>query len=106
MSTLSNMIEEIKREIDNGAELEELRDNSREWVDGYLPVYNNRIIDEWKEMPSEYDNRGAAELGHLEQEINIINLMTLDLYLYYSDLWNEALSDVESELEGASNEAN
>jgi hypothetical protein len=101
MSTLKDMIEEIKREIANGAELDELRDNSGEWVDGYLPVYNNRIIDEWKEMPSDYDNRGAAELGHLEQEINIINLMTLDLYLYYSDLWNEALNDVEAELEEA-----
>jgi hypothetical protein len=93
------MIEEIKSEIANGAELEELRDNSGEWVDGYLPVYNNRIVEEWQSMPSDYDNRGAAELGHLEQEINIINLMTLDLYLYYSDLWNEALNDVESELE-------
>lgn len=101
MSTVDDMITEIKREIANGAELEELRDNSGEWVDGYLPVYNNRIIDEWKEMPSEYDNRGAVELGHLEQEIDIINLMSLDLYVYYSDLWNEALNDVESELEGA-----
>lgn len=101
MSTLKNMTEEIKREIANGSDIEELRDNSGEWVDGYLPVYNNRIIDEWKEMPSEYDNRGAVELGHLEHEIDIINLMSLDLYLYYSDLWYEALSDVESELEGA-----
>jgi hypothetical protein len=101
MSTLNDMITEIKREIANGAELEELRDSSGEWVDGYLPVYNNRIVEEWQAMPSDYDNRGAAELGHLEQEINIINLMTLDLYLYYSDLWNEALNDVETELEGA-----
>jgi hypothetical protein len=99
------MIEEIKREIANGAELEELRDNSGEWVDGYLPVYNNRIVEEWQSMPSEYDNRGYAELGG-GGEVNIINLMTLDLYLYYSDLWNEALSDVESELEGASDETN
>ena len=98
MSTLSNMIEEIKREIDNGAELEELRDNSGEWVDGYLPVYNNRIVEEWQSMPSEYDNRGYAEFGG-GGEVDIIHLMTLDLYLYYSDLWNEALSDVESELE-------
>lgn len=105
MSTLNNMIEEIKREIANGAELEELRDNSGEWVDGYLPVYNNRIVEEWQSMPSEYDNRGYAELGG-GGEVNIINLMTLDLYLYYSDLWNEALSDVESELEGASDETN
>lgn len=101
MSTLSNMIEEIKREIANGSDIEELRDSAGEWIDGYLPVYNNRIIEEWQSMPSEYDNRGAVELGHLEQEINIVNLMTLDLYLYYSDLWYEALSDVESELEGA-----
>jgi hypothetical protein len=25
--------------------------------------------------------------------------MSLDLYVYYSDLWHEALNDVESELE-------
>jgi hypothetical protein len=97
------MIDEIKRELSSGNyELDELRDNSGEWVDGYLPVYNNRIIEEWQSMPSEYDNRGAVELGHLEQEINIVNLMTLDLYLYYSDLWNEALNDVETELDEAS----
>jgi hypothetical protein len=94
------MIEEIKREIANGAELEELRDNSGEWVDGYLPVYNNRIVEEWQNMPSDYDNRGYAELGG-GGEVDIINLMTLDLYLYYSDLWNEALNDVETELEEA-----
>jgi hypothetical protein len=101
MSILNDMITEIKREIANGAELEELRDNSGEWVDGYLPVYNNRIVEEWQNMPSDYDNRGYAELGG-GGEIDIINLMTLDLYLYYSDLWNEALNDVESELEEAS----
>ena len=100
MNTLDRMIEEIKQELTHdGVELDELRDNSGEWIDGYLPVYNNRIIEEWQSMPSEYDNRGAAELGHLEQEINIVNLMSLDLYLYYSDLWNEALQAVESELE-------
>ena len=102
MSTLEDMITEIKQELTrDGVELDDLRDNAGEWIDGYLPVYNNRIIDEWKDMPSEYDNRGAVELGHLEHEIDIINLMSLDLYVYYSDLWYEALSDVESELEGA-----
>jgi hypothetical protein len=101
MSTLNDMIEEVKREIANGAELEELRDNSGEWIDSYLPIYNNRIVEEWQSMPSDYDNRGYAELGG-GGEVNIINLMTLDLYLYYSDLWNDALNDVESELEEAS----
>ena len=102
MDTLRSMIDEIKRELSNGNyELDEIRDNSGEWVDGYLPVYNNRIIEEWQSMPSEYDNRGYAELGG---EVNIVSLMSADLYLYYSDLFSEALSDVESDLEGASNE--
>jgi hypothetical protein len=96
MSTISEMITEIKREISNGIELDEIRDNSGEWVDGYLPVYNNRIVEEWQIMPSDYDNRGYAELGG---EINIISLMSADLYLYYSDLFNEACNEVESDLE-------
>jgi hypothetical protein len=98
MNTLDDMIKEIKQELTNGVELDEIRDNSGEWVDGYLPVYNNRIIEEWQNMPGDYDNRGAAELG-LGQEINIINLMSLDLYLYYGDLFSQALDDVESDIE-------
>jgi hypothetical protein len=80
--------------------LDDIRDNSGEWIEGYLPVYNNKIVQEWQEMPSEYDNRGAVELGHLEQEINIINLMSLDLYLYYNDIFNEAVNELEEEEEG------
>lgn len=104
MNTLDRMIEEIKQEITrDGVELDDLRDNSGEWIDGYLPIYNNKIynnkiIEEWQIMPSEYDNRGASELG-IPGEISIISLMQLDLYLYYSDLWREALQAVESELE-------
>jgi hypothetical protein len=79
--------------------LEDIRDNSGEWIEGYLPVYNNKIVEEWQAMPSEYDNRGAVELGHLEQEINIINLMSLDLYLYYNDIFNEAVNELEEEEE-------
>jgi hypothetical protein len=79
--------------------LEDIRDNSGEWIEGYLPVYNNKIVEEWQAMPSEYDNRGAVELGHLEQEINIINLMSLDLYLYYNDIFNEAVTELEEEQE-------
>ena len=79
--------------------LDDIRDNSGEWIEGYLPVYNNKIVEEWQAMPSEYDNRGAVELGHLEQEINIINLMSLDLYLYYNDIFNEAVNELEEEEE-------
>jgi hypothetical protein len=98
MTTVDEMIKEIKQEINNGMEIDEIRDISGEYVDGYVPVYNDRIIKEWQEMPGDYDNRGSAELGHLGQEINIINLMQLDLYIYYGELFDQALSDVESEL--------
>ena len=84
---------------EHGETLEDIRDNSGEWIEGYLPVYNGQIVREWQEMPSEYDNRGAVELGHLEQEINIINLMSLDLYLYYNDIFNEAVNELEEEEE-------
>jgi hypothetical protein len=91
------MIAEIKSEIASGNyELDDLRDNSAEWIDGYLPVYYNRIIEEWQNMPSEYNNRGYAELGG---EVNIFSLMSSDLYLYYSDLFTEALNEVKSYLE-------
>jgi hypothetical protein len=94
------MAEEIRAEIANGEELEAIKDRSGEFIDSYLPIYNNKIVEEWQAMPSEYDNRGSAELG-VGGEVNIINLMTLDLYLYYSDLFFEAVGEVEEALEGA-----
>jgi hypothetical protein len=98
MNTVEQMVEEIRAEIANGEELEAITDRQGEFIDSYLPIYNNQIIEEWQNMPNEYDNRGSLELG-LGQEINIINLMSLDLYLYYSDLFNEAVKEVEEALE-------
>lgn len=94
------MKEEFKTEIANGSDLDTIRDNSGEWIDGYLPVYYNRIVQEWQEMPSEYNDRGFTELG-LQGENTIYHLMSLDLYLYYSDIFNEAVKELEEELEGA-----
>jgi hypothetical protein len=99
MNTVQEIKSEILTAIANGEELDNIRDNSGEWVDGYLPVYNNQIIAEWQAMPSEYDDRGSHELGQLGDDITVINLMSLDLYLYYSDLFQEALAIVEQELE-------
>ena len=99
MTTYNEIMQEIKQEIANGEDLDSIKDRSHELVDNYVPVYNNRIIEEWQEMPGDYDTRGAAELGHLEQEINITNLMSLDLYLYYTDLVDLVITDLEEELE-------
>lgn len=103
---LNTTQEQMKNEIltqlkEDDVTLDEIRDRAGEWVDGWLPVYNNQIIKEWQEMPSEYDDRGSAELGHMG-ETNIIGLMSLDLYLYYSDLFSEVLDEIESELEEVS----
>ena len=95
-TTQENMKEEIVQEIGKGVRLDYIRDTAGEWVDGYLPVYNNRIIEEWQNMPSEYDNRGAEELG-AQQGHDIVNLMSLDLYLYYSDLFNAVLDEIEED---------
>lgn len=100
MNTVERMAEEIRAEIANGEELEAIKDRSGEFIDSWLPVYNNRIIEEWTLMPNDYTDRGSAELG-MGGEVNIINLMSLDLYLYYSDLFNEAVQEVEEALEGA-----
>jgi hypothetical protein len=100
MNIVKRMAEEIRAEIANGEELEDIKDRSGEFIDSYLPVYYNQIIEEWKAMPSEYNDRGSAELGQ-GGEVNIYNLMSLDLYLYYSDLFNEAVEEVEEALEGA-----
>ena len=101
MTTYNEIMQEIKQEIEQGQSLDEIKDRSHEIVDNYVPVYNNHVIEEWQAMPSDYDNRGSAEMGHNCQELNIINLMMADLYLYYSDLVALVLGDLEQELEGA-----
>jgi hypothetical protein len=97
MTNYSEIMQELKQEIAQGAELDDIRERSYEYVDNYVPVYNNRVIEEWQNMPSDYDNRGAAELGHNCEELSIISLMQADLYLYYQDLVSSVLDDLEGE---------
>ena len=99
MTSYDEVMCEIKQEIAQGTDIDDLKDRSYEIVENCVPVYNNHIIQEWQAMPSEYDDRGSAELGHDCQEINIINLMRSDLYLYYQDLVTLVLDDLEQELE-------
>ena len=92
------MKDEFKTEIEKGyITLEEIQENSGEWVDGYLPVYYNQIVEEWQKMPSKYNDRGVAELGQTGTE-TIYNLMSLDLYVYYTHIFNEAIAELEDEL--------
>jgi hypothetical protein len=98
MTTYQEIMQEFKQEIAQGIELEDIKDRAYEYVDNYVPVYNNRIIEEWQNMPGEYDDRGAAELG-VSEDTSIVRLMSLDLYLYYQDLVSSVLNDIAEELE-------
>lgn len=98
MTTYGDIMEEIKQELASGQTLEEARERDYEIVDNSIPVYNNHIVEEWQNMPSEYDNQGSAELGHKCEEIDIIQLMSADLYLYYRDLVSRVFDDLEQEL--------
>ena len=90
------MKEEILAELKRGEGLDSIKDRSGELVDSYVPVYNHEIIKEWQEMPGDYDDRGADELG-ADNSVGIVGRMSLDLYLYYSDLFSEAVAEVEAE---------
>jgi hypothetical protein len=98
MTTVTDMIEEIKQEIANGSTLEDITNRSHEYVDNYVPVYNSDIIKEWQDMPGHYDDEGASQLGS-DGTIGIVGLMTLDLYVYYTDQFGYALELVTEELE-------
>ena len=54
---IEQMKDEVRTELQNGTDLDQIQDRLIEWIDGYLPIYNNQIMQEWQEMPNEYDNR-------------------------------------------------
>ena len=83
---------DIQQEIaDNWEQLAESNDPKGllwEWADSAVPVYNNDVIKDWAEMPSEY-NDSWRELGYGSDSENsgIISLMRVDLFQYYSDAY-------------------
>ena len=98
MNTIDQMKEEIRAALADGEDLESVKDRSGEIADSYCPIYNNQIIEEWQAMPGEYDDRGVQEIGG-DDSVGIIGRMSLDLYLYYTDLFFRAVGAIENELE-------
>jgi len=71
-TTVEQMKQEIRTALSNGEEIDDIKDNSGEWVDGYLPVYSNQIIREWQELPSDLFNEAIEELEEelAEEEVS------------------------------------
>ena len=91
------MVEELKDRIGNGEELSDIEDLNHEFVESYLPIYYVDIIDAWKDLPAEYEDRGGDEVLVYG---GIYTLMTADLTLYYYDLFAEAVTEVRADLKG------
>lgn len=76
-----------------------------EWADGASPVYNNDILKDWAEMPSEYNDSWASNGNDEMPDGGIFYLMAYDLHQYYCDkyveIYDEILAKKESELENA-----
>ena len=95
--TKEQMKEEIRTELQQGGEIERIKDLSGQFIDGYLPIYNADVIQEWQQMPHEYTDRGALDLGS-DESIGIIGRMSLDLYIYYSEIFFDAMDELEGEM--------
>ena len=98
MNTMDQMKEEIRAALAAGEDLESVKDRSGEIADSYCFIYNHEIVVEWQIMPSEYDDRGVQEIGG-DDSMGIVARMSLDLYLYYTDLFFQAVGEIENELE-------
>ncbi len=70
-------------------------DRLTEMADSAVPVYNNEIIQDWQEMPSEFDDAGQ-EFG-IDADATIIQRMMLDLFAYYQDAYRRVYADVLAE---------
>jgi hypothetical protein len=95
-TTYGLMLDEVRDLIKNGESIDDIRHRDGDIIDSYLPIYYGDILNEWRDMPMEYTDRGAEEFGTTG---GIFTLMSADLYVYYRDLLEEVLDEVEEETE-------
>jgi hypothetical protein len=94
MDKYNRMLEEVRDLLKGGDSIEDIRDRATEYVDSWLPVYHSDILNEWRDMPTEYNDRGSEEFGTTG---GIFSQMTNDLFLYYLDEYYQAIDEVEEE---------
>lgn len=68
-----------------------------EWSDSEVPVYNHEIIAEWTDL--DWDCRDQwNELG-ASPEARIVDLMRIDIYLYYRECYTKAWIELQEAIE-------
>lgn len=96
---------EIKRDIYD--HLDQLKENAypedllTELADSATPLYYGDIIQEWQEMPIEF-NDSWQDLG-VEENAPILRRMRIDLFLYYQDRYTEIHAEIMAEQEELEN---
>lgn len=63
------------------------------WADAEVPAYSHQIVEEWTCLDTEYRD-AWQELGY-DGKKTIIELMTIDLSMYYSQAFINAWYDIE-----------
>lgn len=64
-----------------------------------LPIYYNEIIEHWQQLPDNYKDSWSD--GDFTPNSTIYNLMSIDLYNYYSDRTSEILDQIRQETDNA-----
>lgn len=81
--------------------LETIQDNPypddalSEWADSEVPIYTNEIIAEWRDLDSDYWDRGS---DYKADDSTIVDLMRYDLYAYYTESFYRAYREVLDKL--------
>jgi hypothetical protein len=89
--TYSDIKGELLDDWDNLSEQRYPEDSLQEYADSAVPVYTSEIIQEWRDMPREFDNRWREISESIE---SIEDGMRLDLYLYYLETYHRAYAEL------------
>lgn len=69
-----------------------------EWADSEVPIYTTEIIAEWRDLDSDYWDRGN---DYKTDDSTITDLMRYDLYAYYTESFYRAYREITDSLEEA-----
>jgi hypothetical protein len=59
------------------------QDLAGEYADSGVPVWHSEILDEWRSLPNDYQNRYTEMISELPD--NIYTIMHCDLWIYYQE---------------------